>query len=251
MVRQETDDLLHKRTRHTNTSLPYCKEIGYDYFPDQNKDVLNTVVKLKYRDMFFVDEEEHKPDIYDPHNIFEDDFLIVRCDLGSPYKLIALSVDYMYILVGDSRYYKKQVLLCPIQFSEFIGITVYNQYPGTIPELRGVTIRVDNGEPCYSVIIEFLKDNTIRFVLGDECFSKLFDYYDEYERDYNGDHPVEMSNYINTDGLKPLYDQTIQFIDINGGPPNCLHDLYKEIKSRRQISEMISKIMNNNKIFVN
>lgn len=177
MVQQEKDKLLHLYTRHTNLSIPYSDYVGYDKFPEQNKDMLGKIITIKYynidhyKDTYNEKEDTNKDDIYTA------DCIVLRFDIVEPYRLITISRDGCYIFISDSRKYDTVVAQYPVQMSEYIGVKVKDQYAGVLKEIDAVTLRVDDGEPCYSVIMEYIGDK-IRFVLGDECFSKLQNYID-------------------------------------------------------------------------
>ena len=249
MVEQLKDDLLHKRTIHTNRSVPYQENITPDTFPAQNQELLDTTVIIRYRNMYIVDKELSEVELLDPHDIYEASCRVVRCDSVEPYRMICISDDYQFILVTDSRYWQEMVVQYPIQFNEFIGITVYDQYAGIIPEVEGVTLRVDNGEPCYAVIIEFLADNVVRFLLGDECFSKLYDYYG-VDNDWNGRDPkIYQEEYRDADGYRVTAQQPIQFTDINGGPPDTLKNIYDEACTTEEIVALRKKVLEGKTIY--
>lgn len=257
MPRQLFDLLLHQFTKHTNRMIPYSKEVNGNVFPDQISDLLNTVVTLKYRDyykdtgslrgvparvknMYGVEIDsrpsddsdlmplEPGPDDYEIFEVQTGDFTIVRADAVEPYRLIAVSTDYTRILVNSTRIindgsyeFESIISVYPLQLNTFTGLEVYDQYMGKIDEIRGCTLRVDAGEPCYSVICEFLGDTgVIRFILGDEAFSKLYDYYDDGgDRDYDNRGAGEEKDPVDVDGSYPLFESEV-FEDINGGHPD-------------------------------
>jgi hypothetical protein len=126
---------------------------------------------------------------------------------------------------------------------------VNDQYVGEISEIQGVTLRVDNGEPCESVIVEFYKDNTLRFLVGEECQSKLYDYYGF--KDYNGDSPTNHEDAVDVDGHYPSFKDVTLFEVINGGPANILHDLLSESKTREEIATMINTILEGKELYAN
>lgn len=255
-VQQLSDVLLHKETHHTNLSVPFCKHITVETFPEQNGELLGTFVKLKYRNGYIADEKEYSgPDKFDPHDVYEDEFYIVRCDISEPYRMIGISKDYSIILVTDSNDYEK-VTRYPVQLDNFIGISVYNQYPGIIPEVKGVTLRVDNGELCYSVIIELLSDNVVRFLIGDECFSKISDYYDPKDlNDYNARNATDYhkkpynESYVNVDGGDETISPKIYGLMVNGGPADHLGEIYNGYKTREEIAELVKNIMEGKTIY--
>lgn len=250
MVEQLKDDLLHKRTIHTNRSVPYQENITPESFPSQNTELLDSIVIIKYRNMYIVDEEVTGPEQYEPHDIYKTECRVVRCDSEEPFRMICMSNDYQFLLVTDSRYWEEKVVQYPIQFNEFIGITVYDQYAGIIPEVKGVTLRVDNGEPCFAVIMEFLADNIVRFLLGDECFSKLYDYYG-VDNDYDGRDPkIYEEAYRDADGERVTRTVgVVDFTDINGGPPDTLRNIYNEARTTEEIIALRKEVLEGKTIY--
>lgn len=248
MVRQLYDVLLHKKTHHTNYFSPKSEYVTNTKFPKQDISMLASEVVLKYRNHYIPDfDEEELSDVekIDPHDIYENKFIVVRFDITEPYVMISISKDFMFCIVSDSRYYKNTVEKYPVQISKYIGITVYNQFVATREEIRGATIRVDNGEPTFSVIAEILSDGSVRVLLGDECYSKLYDYYDELLRDYNGKGPKGFPNPIDLNGGYSDYKGK-PFTVIDGGivdPLKYIHTLTKEktkeevVAIRKQIFE--------------
>ena len=63
--------------------------------------------------------------------------------------------------------------------NEYIGLQCEDQYAGEIVSLKSVTLRVDKCEPCYSVLMEYIGDKKVRFILGDEVISKIIMYQDD------------------------------------------------------------------------
>lgn len=253
MVKQLYDDLLHKRSKHTNLMVPFCEYITSESFPEQNIDLLDSVVPIRFRNMYVVDLAEYVgSDLAEEHDIFTRDCRVIRCDSSAPYRMICISLDYQFIFVTDSRYWEETVVQYPLQLNEFIAIVVFDQYPGIIPEIKGVTLRVDNGEPCYSVIVELLADNQVRFLIGDECFSKLYDYYGE-DNDYDGRDSVDYPDpYRDADGgrvTKTVNIDPTSFVDINGGFADILRNIFDEARSHEEIVELRKKIMEGKTIY--
>ena len=164
------NDYLHRKTKHTNLSIPYSCYITKNNFPQQHPVLLNNIVKIKYRDMLFPDYDEAREPVY---NIFETNCKVVRCDIVEPFVMICVSSDYKFIFVTDYRYFEDTCVKYPIQIDEFIGIKLENKYSSG--SNNAVLLRTDYGEPCYSVIMEYLENGKIRFLLGDECISKCKD----------------------------------------------------------------------------
>ena len=172
MVQQLKDRLLHLHSKHTNLLIPSSDFIRPTIFPKQNKELLNSIININHRNMYISDKK-------DEYNIFTTKCKVVRCDSTEPFVMICISLDYEFVFVTDSRLYNIMIVQYPIQLSQLIGIRVKDQFPAVIEEMDGCTIRVDDGEPCNSVIAEFLENDEVRFLLGDECFSKMFNYFDE------------------------------------------------------------------------
>lgn len=180
MPLQANDTLLHKLTQHSNVDLPISPYVGYDKFPEQNKDLLGNIVSIKVRDRNKVDvstDDVSNEDDYDfdtTNNIWTYKFKIIRCDSTEPYRMICVSTDYTKVIVTDSRNYEEIVSVYPDQIDTYMGMKVDDQYIADTREYAGVVISCDNGEPCNSVIVESLPDTAqIRIVLEDECQSKI------------------------------------------------------------------------------
>ena len=241
MPQQLSDDLLHLRTRHTNLMVPFSKYITATEFPEQNTELLNTIVSLNYRNMYVVNKDELTgPEIYEEENgVHTADFLVLRCDIVEPFVMIGVTPDCSLFLVTDSRKYSEIITIYPKQLNEYIGLLMHDQYPGIIPEIKAVTLRVDNGEPCYTILMEFLEDNQVRFLLGDECFTKLIDWYDPLGlNDWNGkdavDHPEEFRDADG--GLAETLN--IPYINIDGGAADIFKYIFRDAKSDQDVIEI-------------
>lgn len=192
MLEHIEHDHVNFRIRHTNRMLPYIlcepykeelkennKESKVSEYPEQNKDLLNTMVDIRFRNMYINDKHpediEDKPEEFDPHDIYTSSCVVVRCDAVEPYIMICISNTYEFVFVLDSRHYNEIVTQYPIQFSSIIGLEVEHDYLGNhdIDPINGVIIRCDNGEPCKMVIMDFLDDDTVRFMTGDELLYKF------------------------------------------------------------------------------
>lgn len=226
MVEKLKDDLLLRRTRHTNLQVPHSGYVSYDTYPEQDTLLLGTTVIQKYRNLNIADlteEELSKTDNkYDKNsreitkdNVYTDEFKILRFDIEEPYIMISISTDYRYMLVCNSRKYLETVCEYCIQLDEYIGLTVFNQYPGTLEERKGITLSVDNGEPCNAVIAEIMENNSIRFVLGDECQSILCGYWKD-TGNYNTRFEIpNIGDYKCNDGNYPYYKNNTELEIIN------------------------------------
>ena len=196
-VKQSSDNLLHKLTKHTNISVPFSKYVLRETFPEQDSDKLDKIYKIQYRDRRLINPNDtlknrprplddlqrsnvipDRPEKYEEPDITQDKFRIIRFDKTEPYKFIAVSENYKHCLVGNSQYdIESQVLVSTKQFSQYIGLIGFDQYITDLTDTKCVVFSVDNLEPLHSVLIEFLPDGTFRAVLEEECFTKLYDYY--------------------------------------------------------------------------
>ena len=211
-MKKHDDVFLHKISRHTNLQLPFSDYVKVDKFPAQISDLLGTVITLKYRNYYrseleagtksatiirdgekvssrpsddtqqLEDREPLSYEIDETPFYYEDPFIILRADAEEPFRLIAVSTDYTKMVVnsteivnGDYLFFTKVSEYHP-QMNEFIGIDWKDQYAGIIPELRAISLRVDETEPCYSILMEYLEEDMVRFVLGDETMAKMADY---------------------------------------------------------------------------
>lgn len=167
---------------------------------------------------------------YEAHDIYTKQFKVLRADAESPYRLIVVSLDYEIMLVSSTEknsnnHYKFETDVCeyPIQESEFIGCNTINQfpYPGTINASsntrrssnfsRGLVLRVDSGEPCYSIMADEIENsNKARYLLGDEVWAWLNRYTEAvqiYDEDYNPEHNgADYSNAGDTNNYVKRYD---------------------------------------------
>lgn len=201
-MKQHEDILLHRDiTKHSNLMIPFSDHVTAFKFPQQNKELLNTIVTLQYRNRYIADKEavnipslnRPKDDVVfreadikegDENIIFKGNFIILRADISEPYKYIAISTDYNHIVIGkmtsegliDNSIYPVTM----VQMTEYIGLCVTNMYFAKLDLTDAIVLSVDGGEPCNAVIMEYIdKDkNIVRFVLGDECFSVIHGYID-------------------------------------------------------------------------
>lgn len=245
MSRHMSDDILElDRAKHTNIWYPRSDYVGYNRYPAQDSSIVNNIVTLKYRNMYKVDmfQEDMGPvdEIEeDPHFVYEDNFRVIRCDIEEPYRMVSISIDNSIILVNDSRNYINEVVQYPIQYDEFIGIDIFNDYGDKFRE--GVTIRVDNGEPCHTVIIEFLTDEKIRVVLGDEVASHMSRYW--YTIDVNGHTaPDSTLRTMDVDGGPTDYG-TMSFTILDGGMANMMKRIYSRNLDNLNIQHLREQIL--------
>jgi hypothetical protein len=245
--------MLHEQTRHTNIDRPYNRYVAGETFPEQITELLNTEVTLKYRNYDIVDdnmeavcagrpEDDQDYDFYnreigaedfDQIDVYENKFRVIRADSSEPFVLIGISEDYSKILVNSTRIeedgeyrFKKFISSLPQQLNNYFGLEVENRHTGEIETIPGVTIRVDDKEATYSIIVEFLgSTNTIRVVLGDECFSRIVDYLND---DYNFDAKRAGNNtndYADINGHEASHEGLIT-MNIDAGHSNNMYRLF-------------------------
>ena len=257
MVQQLYDVLLHKLTKHTNVSMPFCKYISGNVFPTQIPELLNTDITLKYRNHYLVDnsdlpcigrpsdDTEYRPKSYDgpefngdQNDVYSGTFTVIRADSSEPFRLIAVSKDYKKILINSTKVkdgayeFLTKISEYSVQDNMFFGLDVRDQYAGELNELKAVSVRVDEGEPCYSVMLEFLgATNYIRFILGDEAFTAINTYLDLDEQfDYNNATAKEEDNYLDADGYYADWRDVTDSLNIDGGYAG---NVYSELQDRR------------------
>ena len=250
MVTKRKLKYLHKLAHHTNLENPYSKYVSASIFPQQDSSKLGEVIELKYKNMndaaeFIATGEEGKYPWYDygefdPH-IKTGQFTIVRFDLSEPYRFIAISLDGDVIVVSSTYddKYLEEITEYSIQYEEFNGLNITDKYNLTPEaEINAISVRVDNGEPCYSVLAELLPNNYIRFVIGDEVTSIVNEVYDPTIYDGLDARDYALS-YIDLDGTRPDDRGQTVTIDVDGKGPDLLKYLYKyESLSRVETAEL-------------
>ena len=248
----ESDELLHKLTRHSNRSVPYERHVADNQFPDQIAELLNTYVVLKYRDLRVVDdyhkdyiylgrpsddepyfEREDGPEDIDQHDVYEEEFRVIRADSSEPFVLIGISKDYSKILVNSTRIidgdyaFKEIISYYTKQDNTWIGLEVENKHNNKdIDRLNALTVRVDAGEPCYSILVEYLgATGIIRCVLEDECISIVRDYLNE-EYDFDAKDSTEYENPLDVDGYTADHRYLNNVMNIDAGRADNLRRLF-------------------------
>lgn len=274
MVSRRTDRLLHKITHHTNKYQPYNKYLSGDKYPKQDGLKLGRPVTLKYRNKYIPnidhisetspDKQQFDPTPYEDDGIFvgdiiEQEFILLRYDIEEPYRMIAISDDYIGMIVGDSRdNFDTKVYEYPKQIEEFLGLLVTNQYLETPDiQLKAVVLSCDSMEPCNAIIAEFYADinrnDYVRFVTESEVQSIVMDRYDaDGLRDYNAEYPDDDGRliYINLDGVSPLSEGQPITVDANGGPADALKDMYRtDILTREEVLELRGRILTEKRIY--
>ena len=278
MVSRRTDRLFHKMTHHTNISQPFSKYLSGLKYPSQPGTELGRPVTLKYRNKYLPnishisdsspDKQQFDPTPYEGDDfvgdIIEQEFILLRCDQTEPYVMIAITDDYIGMVVGDSRNYKDTIYEYPKQIEEYLGLAVINQYYETPDvQLKAVVLSCDSMEPCQSIIAEFYsgydpsgheyRNDYVRFVLESEVQSVVMDRYDAYGlRDYNGKDAEGNIGfiYIDLNGLRPGNEGEPITRDANGGYPDPLQDLYRtDILSREEVLELRGRILTERRIY--
>jgi hypothetical protein len=279
MINKLYDTLLHNLSRHTNLSQPYSDYVKSDSFPKQNSELLNKEVTIKYRDYKIVEEDKNNikihrpkddtdlitghhntgPEDYDANDVYTGTFKVLRADKSEPYVLIGVSKDYSKIVVNSTKpmengklEYTEKISIYPRQINELIGLELSDQFVGEIDEIRATSLRVDNGEPCYSVLMEILgSTGYVRFILGDEVQSIVRDYYDDKgENDYNGMDSVENHGTpVDVDGYKADHSKISSYKDIDGGPANTFCKLYTDIMNDEEVATFRKKTIEGKKIY--
>ena len=249
--------LLHKRTHHTNMDVPYCRYISGTTFPTQHSELLNTTVTLKYRDYHIIDDERDEdtyipvgrpmddddtyllhqvgPEDFDEHRIYHEGFRVVRADSSEPFVLIGISEDYSKVIINSTRIdpntgdyeFKDKISTWALQDNNFFGLEIKDKHTGEVDELEAVSIQVDDGDPCHSIMVEFLgSTNMIRLVLGDECLSRIQDYYDDsFNFDGLNSEEGEYDNWLDVDGYYASH-RGIIVKDVDGGRAYNLERLF-------------------------
>lgn len=181
MVKQLKDPLLHNFTKH-NVNIQFNKYFNTTSFPAQDIYLLGSYVYLRFRDYYTL-ESYGNIEADENYYIREKRCRVVRCDIAEPFKMICISEDYLQIIVCDSRNYDLPIHVYPLQMTEYVGLKCFDQYITEYNEIKAFTLRVDDGEPCEAVIVEYLDNDMVRFVLEDECFTKLYDLYDSEDEE--------------------------------------------------------------------
>ena len=279
MINKLYDILLHNLSRHTNLSQPYSDYVKSDSFPEQDSELLNKEVTIKYRNYKIVEEDKevtkvHRPkdDIdlitghhntgpedYDINDVYTDAFKVVRADKAEPYVLIGISKDYSKIIVNSTKpmengklEYTEKISIYPRQINELIGLELSDQFVGEIDEIKATSLRIDDGEPCYSVLMEILgSTGYVRFILGDEVQSIVRDYYDDKGiNDYNGmDSSEDHGTPVDVDGYLADHSKLSSYKDIDGGPANTFCKLYTDIMNDEEIAAFRKNAIEGKKIY--
>ena len=263
MIKEYYKNYLQELAKHTNKIAPYCRYIGANVFPEQISELLNTEVTLKYRTHYkiemmddepssrpsdddpFIHINPEGPEFIDPHDIYEDQFIVVRADRTEPYRFIAMAKDYSKFLVNstkkddnDEYLFNSTVSLYPLQNDRLIGFMVQDEWEGEITNMNAVTLRVDDCEPAYSVLMEFLgSSGVVRFLIGDEIKANIVDTY--VSIDYDNKDASEHEDPIDVDGTHADNDGLDEetFTNIDGGFANNLQISLNPNNVRLELSD--------------
>lgn len=205
-----SDILLRKVSKATNTTSPHSDYIHEMTYPEQDADLLNTIVTMHYNShyrhniadlieppaikiedghivstrpkddyQFLTPRHVSGTDIAEAVDVKEGEFRILRADKTAPFVLIAISTDYEQVLVSSTEFnemhhYKflDEPSIYPTQKTEFYNIALQTHYmdENYINDVYydAIALRVDATDPALTVLMEYIDEDTVRFVLGDE-----------------------------------------------------------------------------------
>lgn len=139
------------------------------------------IVSLRPDDdyQFIENREITGTDTIDAVDVRIQGFTVLRVDKTEPNVFIAISNDYDTVVVSSTKInemghytFLDQPSIYPVQYNEFFGLRLLSHYMNDsfIDDVYYdcMALRVDKTEPCLTVLVEFLPDNRMRFVLGDE-----------------------------------------------------------------------------------
>lgn len=211
--------------KHTNNTTNEPSYIDNDKFPEQ-LDLVGSKVKLKYKTHFEVDQklarvepfiidkttgdkiysrpkddlpifdkstfEEEHPEDFDPKEIFEEEFTILRADKSYPYVLIGINDDKSILIVNSTKgtaegyEFETNITVYPVQYSQTIGEELQSYYRFANIKRKVLILRCDNSEPLESVCIEYLNEDETeyRFITGYEAMLRVDS--DTYDTLING-----------------------------------------------------------------
>lgn len=140
-------------------------------------------VSLRPQDdvQFMEDRTITGPDEVDAKDYWTKECLVLRADKGEPYVFIAVTTDYSEILVSNTKInelhhydFLDKVTCYPLQDNNYYNINLQTHYMDdkfiNDEYYDAIALRVDRTEPCLSVIMEYIDDNTVRFILADETY---------------------------------------------------------------------------------
>lgn len=207
--------LAQKKLDSYENDYPHSTYISPEKYPEQSS-IVGSEVYLSVRDDKEIPYNEirkipssgrpeddskyvtppESPDDYESPYYFEEyPATVLRCDTEAPYVFIAVTIDYEFVLIGNSNFVDdiisgEIILSQPIQFNKMIGEVCHDRYNFIDdPEVEGRIIRADAREISDGVVAEKIGDE-LRYVLFSECESVLTDLpsnYDNADQDFFGE----------------------------------------------------------------
>lgn len=179
------DKVLSNPPQHTTREIPKSDYIGINIYPEQDQELIGKEIELAYRlPCFYDSENENSPDDHDETYYKTGLFKVLRADKAEPYVLIAISLNYEYMIVSSTKViegtpiYANTVTFYPMQDSEYIGIEAEDYYytGDYFEDYRnasntGYVLAWAACEPSIGVIVEEI-NGKIRFILDHETLSK-------------------------------------------------------------------------------
>ena len=128
---------------------------------------------------FLEPRELNGPDFIDARDVWDIDVTILRADKVEPYVFIGISWNFDIVVISSTREnemmhytFLDEVTVYPMQYNEFFGLNIITHYMNDefVNDTRydAKLLRLDKTEPNNAVIMEYIDDDTVRFVLGDE-----------------------------------------------------------------------------------
>jgi hypothetical protein len=186
------DEKLHIPPKHTVREIPKSDYITTTEFPEQDTDILNTVVELDYRlSTFYDSENELSPEDHEETYYKTGAFRVLRADKADPYVFIAISLDYKIMLVSSTLnisgtpIYANTVTSYPLQDDTYLGLETEDYYNSREAYNKGTIIAWSECEPTIGIIVEENNNNQFRLILDHEVTNKVIseDSNREYELD--------------------------------------------------------------------
>ena len=140
-------------------------------------------VKVSLRpedDIQFMEKREITgPDFIDMKDYWTEEFTVLRADKVEPFVFIAVSEDFATVIVSSTKLnnmmhytFLDEISIYGIQYNEFFDLELQTHYmdDNFINDVYydAVALRIDKSEPCKTVLMEYVNNDTVRFVLGDE-----------------------------------------------------------------------------------
>ena len=197
---------IYGKVYDTYVNKIYNSHIDYNKYPEQNTSFLNTLVNIKIRilqsgnskiervpsigrpedDVAFSIPEE-RPDDIDFSYFTYKDVLVLRFDKEEPYRMIGITKDCKYMIISSSKpneegyEFMSLVAEYPMQNQLLIkyGRTMYDYFKSEETKYRNAAIlSINEKSPFNGIIVEYLEDDSARFILSDEL---AFNYNEEPE----------------------------------------------------------------------